>query len=42
MIRLHENIGFSKTQSGYQEQSYPLEETIIVFLDSSKKNACNM
>ena len=37
MIRLHENIRFSKTHSEYQEQPYPLEKTAIVFLDPPKK-----
>ena len=40
-LDFHENIRFSKTLSGYQEQSYPLEKTTIVFLDPPKK-ACNI
>ena len=42
LLDFHENIRFSKTLSKYQEQPYPLEKTIHVFLDSPKKNACNI
>ena len=42
MIRLHENIRFSKTHSEYQKQPYPLEKTTIVFFDPSKTNAYNI
>ena len=38
MIRLHENIRFSKTHSEYQKQPYPLEKTILFFfLDPPKR-----
>ena len=40
-LDFHENIRFSKTLSEYQEQLYPTEKTIIVFLDPLKK-ACNI
>ena len=36
-LDFHENIRFSKTLSEYQEQSYPLEKTAILFLDPPKK-----
>ena len=42
LLDFHEYIRFSKTLSKYQEQPYPLEKTIHVFLDSPKKNACNI
>ena len=40
-LDFHENIKFSKTLREYQEQSYPLEKTTIVFLDPPKR-ACNI
>ena len=36
-LDFHGNIRFSKTLREYQEQSYPLEKTTIVFLDPPKK-----
>ena len=36
-LDFHENIRLSKTLSEYQERSYPLEKTTIVFLDPPKK-----
>ena len=40
-LDFHENIRFSKTLRGYQEQPYPLEKTTIVFPDLTKK-ACDI
>ena len=37
IVDFHEYIRFSKTHSDYQEQSYPLEKTTIVFLDPPRK-----
>ena len=42
LLDFHENIRFSKTLGKYQEQPYLLEKTTNVFLDPSKKNACNI
>ena len=42
LLDFHEYIRFSKILSEYQEQPHPLEKTTIVFLDSPKKNACNI
>ena len=35
-LNFHENIRFIKKQSQHQEQLYPLEKTIFVFLDPPK------
>ena len=35
-LNFHENIRFIKKQSQHQEQPYPLEKTIFVFLDPPK------
>ena len=40
-LDFNENIRFSKTLTEYQEHPYPIQKTIIVFLDPSRK-ACNI